>query len=118
MKKNETPKYILLTDHMASHNADDRMILLESNDLVSAMEEANKVIDADENLYLAALYQKTQKRDSEKPGAVNYKKVLVNRTNGWKTLENENKTEIWFYYKPVESYKKVVSLLYMDLRFI
>ena len=54
-------KYVLRTDHRAGFDREDKMISLDSHDLLDAMLESENLCINDDNLYCVCLYERVAK---------------------------------------------------------
>lgn len=124
MKKTETAKYILVTDHRANFNYLDEKIMLKSTDMLHAMKEAFDAVYDDEqrydnsfpNLYAMYIYEKST---SATKGFVEYNEILRgnfhlnknavsgNTFSGWEPVLNKDFYLEFDYVNEYFNYKHV-----------
>ncbi len=106
MKKTETPKYIAVIDYKATAlNSGFGYKALAAKNLIEAMSEAKKIMDAD--IYLLSIFEKLPGGDKE---MVNYNRVLTNRGRGWHTNDDGERDESFeFCYKYCKSVDEIKS---------
>ena len=106
MKKTEATKYIAVIDYKAtaSNSGFDYKALAAKN-LIEAMTEAKKIMDAD--IYLVSIFEKLPGGNKEK---VNYNRVLTNRGHGWHTNDDGERDELFaLCYKYCKSVDEIKS---------
>lgn len=106
MKKTETTKYVAVIDYKATViNSGYDYKALAAKNLIEAMSEAKKIMDAD--IYLVSIFEKMPGGDKEK---VNYNRVLTNRGCGWHTNDDGERDESFaLCYKECESMNNIKS---------
>lgn len=61
-----TPKYLLVTDHKATFNDKDKIMKLDSKDIMGVMTETQSLLYDEEELFCACVYEKIPKTNDYK----------------------------------------------------